>query len=867
MKAIHLKFKTTLTAIAGQRKLILQFALTAVFIVLGIWFFHHERAEMAKVRDELADASGLLVLAGILLTAVYIVTHGFMYKAAFASLGEKITIRAGYILFLKRNFISVFLPAGGVSSLAFFTDEIEKTGITRTKIFFASTLYGFIGIVSAVFIAVPVFVYGLTSRNVNDDEWIALVTVLFLVGALYFLFRNITGKGSIYKLIKKYYPSIEVYINDVDSGAINRKRLVESLAYSLLIEVWGILHLFIAARALGIQISLMAAATGYIIAVVFMIISPFMRGLGAVEFSLGYTLTRFGLTMVEAISITALYRFFEFWVPLAAGILAFVAKANKLLMRVMPAALLFLLGVVNIISVLTPAISGRLHLLRNYIPNEAIHASNYFVLVSGLFLLVNAAFMLKGLRTAWLFALLLSLGSLIGHLTKAIDYEEALIAFIVLLSLYSTRKEYVVRSNPKLRVVGIQTALISVVAVMVFGVVGFYFLDVKHFNIDFSLFQSIKYTLANFFLIGSPDLVPNGLFARYFIVSIRISGFLSLAFVFYTLITPFIWKSVPVKAEFDEAMALTELYGKSAMDFFKTYYDKLLFFNTERTSFISYKVSGNFAVILEDPVAANPEVMKNCLAEFDRYCSDNGLKAISYRVPAGSLEIYRSMHKKSLFLGQEAVVDLNTFTLQGVNKKRIRNAMNKVAETGFKLHVYDPPLKEGLLQKLKAVSDNWLLDMERDELVFSQGMFNWDEIKQQTVLVAENEEEKIVGFLNIIPDYAREEGTFDLIRKTGDAPNGVIDFLHVELFSYFKQKNYRFVNLGFAPLSGIELPDDITERSMKFAYEKIKSFAHYKGLREFKDKFDPVWYDKYLIYEHDFDLLQVPALLSKVIKP
>ena len=867
MHDVSSKFKTTLSAIAEQRKLILQFALTALFIALGIWFFHHEKAEIVKVRDELANASGLLVLAGILLTAFYIITHSFMYKAAFSSLDEKITIKAGLVLFLKRNFVSVFLPAGGVSSLVFFTDEIEKTGISKTKIHFASSLYGFIGIVSAVFIAVPVFVYGLTSRNVSGDEWIALVTVLFLVGFLYFLFRNITGKGSIYKRIKRYYPTIEVYINDIDSGAIKRKRLVESLCYSLLIEVWGILHLFIAARALGIHISLLAAATGYIIAVVFMIISPFMRGLGAVEFTLGYTLTRFGLTMVEAIAITALYRFFEFWLPLAAGILAFIAKANKLLMRIMPAALLFLLGVVNIISVLTPAISGRLHLLQNYIPNEAIHASNYFILVSGLFLLVNAAFMLKGLRNAWWFALLLSLGSLIGHLTKAIDYEEAMIAFVVLLSLYSTRKEYVVKSNPRLRVAGIQTAMISVASVMVYGVIGFYFLDVKHFNIDFSILQSIKYTFVNFFLIGSPDLIPNSQFSKYFIDSIQVSGFLSMGFVFYTLITPFIWKNVPEQAELDEALALTRLYGKSPLDYFKTYYDKLLFFDDERTSFISYKVSGNFAVILEDPVAENPETMRKCLLLFDKYCSDNSLKAISYRVPAESLSIYKSLRKKSLFLGQEAVVDLTTFTLQGNNKKRIRNAMNKVAETGFKLHVYDPPLKEGLLQKLKAVSDNWLLDMEREELVFSQGMFNWDEIKNQTVLVAENEEEKIVGFLNIIPDYARDEGTFDLIRKTIDAPNGVIDFLHVELFNYLKQKNIRYLNLGFAPLSGIEIPDDITERSMKFAYEKIKSFSHYKGLREFKDKFDPVWYDKYLIYEHDFDLLQIPALLSKVIKP
>jgi phosphatidylglycerol lysyltransferase len=867
MKRISLKIRKTVSVITEKRKLILQFFLAALFIGLGIWFFHHEEAEISKVRDELADAAGLFVLLGIVVTGVYIITHGFMYRSAFAALDEKITLKAGIVLFLKRNFISVFLPAGGVSSLAFFTDVIEKTGISKTKIHFASSLYGFTGIVSAVFVAVPVFIYGITTRNVSGDEWIALLSVVFLIAALYFLFRNITGKGIIYRLVQRYFPSIEVYINDIDSGSINRKRLTGCLIYSLIIEVWGIFHLYIAAHALGIPIGLMACASGYIISVVFMIISPFMRGLGAVEFSLGFTLTRFGFTMIEAISTTVLYRFFEFWLPIAAGLLSFIAKANKLLMRVMPAALLFILGVINIISVLTPAISERLHLLRNYIPNEAIHASNYFVLASGLFLLVNAAFMLKGLRTAWWFAIILSLGSLLGHLTKAIDYEEAVLALLVLVSLYATRKEYVVRSNPRLAGLGLQSALISVAAVLIYGIIGFYFLDVKHFNINFSMAQSIKYTLANYFLIGSPDLVPIGKFTRYFIDSIQISGFLSMGFVLFTLIAPYVWKNETDQAELNEALELTKIDGNSALDYFKTYYDKLLFFNKERNGFISYKVSGNFAVILENPVAGNDEVVTESLVSFYNFCAENGLKAISYRVPESSLEIYKRLGKKSLFLGQEAVVGLNEFTLQGANKKSMRNALNKVTERGFKAQIFEPPLKEGLLQKLKAVSDNWLLDMERQELVFSQGMFQWDEIKHQTVITVGNEEEKIIGFLNIIPDYAKDEGTYDLIRKTGDAPNGVMDFLLIELFNYYKQKNIHFVNLGFAPLSGIETPEDITERSMKFAYEKIKSFSHYKGLREYKEKFSPVWHNKYLIYEHDFDLLQIPSLLSKVIKP
>ena len=56
-------------------------------------------------------------------------------------------------------------------------------------------------------------------------------------------------------------------------------------------------------------------------------------------------------------------------------------------------------------------------------------------------------------------------------------------------------------------------------------------------------------------------------------------------------------------------------------------------------------------------------------------------------------------------------------------------------------------------------------------------MFVEKEIKEQTVISVENNEEKIIAFLNVIPDYVKNEGTYDLLRKTADAPNGILDFI------------------------------------------------------------------------------------------
>ncbi len=852
--------------IRENAKIVSGYLFTLFFVALAIWFIKHEGPELKQVRPLLLTTKWTWLILGVVISVVYVFVHGMMYRAAFAAVSAKVSVWDGTVLYLKRNFVSVFLPAGGVSSLAFFSAGIEKKGTSKSQINFASSIYGFVGILSVVIIAIPVFIYGILEGTIGYGEWFGLMAILILITGLYFLFRSVFQKGKIYKILIKYIPSAEVYATEFSANNIERKHFMITLYYSLLIEVIGVIHIYIAMLALNIEPSWIFAVISYIVAVVFLIISPFLRGLGAVEASMTFILIRLGYSSSEAVSITLVYRFMEFWVPMALGGMSFLIKLNKLLMRLIPALLLLALGLINIISVLTPAIRERLLFLEDFLPIEAIAASNYFVLAAGLFLLVTAAFMLKGLKMAWYFAVILCFVSLVGHIGKAIDYEEALFSVLVLVILFSSKKEYYIRHNTKLRTLGIQTTLLGMAGVFIYGCIGFYFLDKKYFNIDFNWLQSVRFTLQNFFMVGSTALRPTDSFARDFLYSINISGFLSLAFLVYTLVRPYISKPEIDTDEFREAARLLETHGDSSLDYFKTYADKLIYQADGIEGFIAYRIAGNFAVALEGPVA-KPDQKVQLVKAFDRYCYESGVKSIYYRVSEESLQGFNALGKKRLFLGQEGKVDLTTFSLDGGSRKSIRNALKKVSDQGFISKVYEAPIADGLLQKLKSVSDDWLADTEREEIVFSQGMFNAVELKQQTIVTIENAEERIVAFLNVIPNFVKGEGTYDLIRKTNDAPNGVIDFIMVALFNYLKSAGFDAVNLGFAPLSGLASPENFPEHSMKFAYEKIRSFSHYKGLRAAKEKFSPVWSNKYLVYDHDYDLLQVPTVLAKVIKP
>jgi phosphatidylglycerol lysyltransferase len=848
-------------------KSILQFILTALFLGLAIWFFHHEKVELTQIEDTLVHANLWWVLVGLLVTVIYIMLQARMYVASFASIGCRFPFQDSVLLFLKRNFISVFLPAGGISSLAFFSRDAEKEGISRTEVYLASAIYGYIGIVTVILIALPFLPVALFKHQKLINLIPALGIIIMLLTILYISYRSIIIGGRLYQWIQRWFPDTSTILDELLTRKINSRQIISTVIYSLLIEITGILHVYIAMIALGFQPSLFMAVMAYVISVVFLVISPFLRGLGAIEFSMSYVFIQSGFSNVEAVSVTLLYRLFEFWSPLLAGLISFIYPVNRLLLRILPPLGTFLMGIVNIASAVTPALSERLSHLQQFIPIGLINASNFFVLVLGFLLLALSAFLLKGLRTAWWLALLLTAGSLVGHIFKGIDVEEASVALILAIILILSRKEYRVRSDPRLRTIGIGTAIVSMAVVMIYGTIGFYFLDHDHFHIDFDMKEAVMYSIQNFFLLGNDKLVPHSAFAHHFLLSIQVCGMITLLFLFYTIIRPFLLKIQPTAEELEQAKSLVEQYGNSPLDYFKTYWDKSFFIPENIRAFLAYRINGRYAVVLENPIAENEEEMIKCLGLFERFCRENGLTSLYYRVPPESIPFYQELKKKSILIGEEATLDTFAFTLEGKEMKSVRNAINKITSMGFTCTEYQPPLMDGFIQKLRAVSDEWLRALDREELVFSQGVFDEIEIKQQMVLAVENKEEKVVAFVNIVPDYKKGEGTFDLMRKTSDSPNGVMDFMMISLLNYFRSRGLQYVNLGFAPFSGLEKASGLPEKTLKFAYENFKALSHYKGQREFKNKFKPAWEERYLVYNHDLDLMNIPAVLRKIIRP
>ncbi|HEX5155188.1 MAG TPA: phosphatidylglycerol lysyltransferase domain-containing protein [Parafilimonas sp.] len=838
--------------------------IAVLLLLLGIFFFHQQRHEVQNILPVLHTANTAWLMLAAMITIIYVLFQSAMYVFSFRAIGQKLSLALCIELFLKRSFLSVFLPGGGVSALAYVPKNVSKAIGNKTTVYQASALFGFAGVLSSFIISIVVLLSSFESNKASDQTTLGLIILTAFVFLLFYLIYVVKKEKQLFVWVRNKYPKSAANIKNIIGADVKTGDYIVTIFCSLGVEVCGIAHLYVAMLAVNMHASLQAAGLAYVISVLLSVASPFLKGVGAVELSVAYILQNFGYSMVDALAITLVYRSFEFWLPLVMSLFAFLVKARHLFLRLYPALFIFLLGIVNILSVLTPPVAERMRLLHQLVPNNTISATNALVIYTGVTLIITAAYLVRGLRSAWWIAFTGAFISLTGHLLKGLDWEEASLALLVLLSLFFTRQQYTARVNPKLIGRATKTALFILIALMLYGYIGFYFLEKKHFNIDFDRYQSLENTLRIFFL-QKTDLHAVTSFGKEFLVSMYAFAIGAWAFLLYAFVKPYISIST-LNREQEKAEILVEKYGNSAVDYFKLMADKLFFFSKKYEALIAYRVERGFAVVLELPVCAE-ENRSAVLKEFAAYCHRSGLKTAYYRVDENILAEGFWADKKRLLIGQEAIAGVNDFDLAGRDKKSLRNALNSLQKKGYATRLFKAPHSKEFLRVSKNVSDEWLRVYNRKEMIFSQGSFDENLLQNQDIIATVDSENKPVAFLNIIPDYAPGECTYDLIRKTKDAPGGCMDALIIELINYAKEKSYRYLNLGLAPMSGLETAETTVEKMMKYAYEKIRRFQHYRGLRSFKEKYASQWLNKYLVYENDFDLIQLPSALNKAMKP
>jgi phosphatidylglycerol lysyltransferase len=312
-----------------------------------------------------------------------------------------------------------------------------------------------------------------------------------------------------------------------------------------------------------------------------------------------------------------------------------------------------------------------------------------------------------------------------------------------------------------------------------------------------------------------------------------------------------------VPQERRRASRIVEQHARSPVDIFKLSLRNSYAFSASNNCVIAYQVANNIAMALGDPLGPENEAPET-LRQFLHICKRRGWEPALYRARPDLLPVYRDLDLKKLKIGDDAIVALSDFSLEGKSKRDLRSKARQFQEAGIEVVDYQPPLSPNTIAQLKSVSDEWLTLPRRRERTFTVGHFDPVYLRSTAVLAVVDLSGTILAFINLVPINPTEI-TGDLMRRRTNVPNGIMDYLFVKFFQYARARGYSRVSLGMAPMTGFKEKERATieERAIHGLFQKFNFLFNFRGLYRYKAKFATSWEPRYLVYR---SFLQLPRI-------
>ncbi|MGO1000356.1 bifunctional lysylphosphatidylglycerol flippase/synthetase MprF [Lysobacter sp. CA196] len=291
----------------------------------------------------------------------------------------------------------------------------------------------------------------------------------------------------------------------------------------------------------------------------------------------------------------------------------------------------------------------------------------------------------------------------------------------------------------------------------------------------------------------------------------------------------------PILAQADDSQAHLALIG-----------DKALLLDPQQRGFAMMQRYGGSLIAMGDPVGP-PEVARALIWRFREEADRLGMRPVFYQVGEQHWQTYLDLGLTLVKLGEEALVPLSDFSLQGSTRAELRQAWNRGKRAGLSFRIAPADEVAALLPVLAEISEDWLEHKSGEEKGFSLGHFDADYLQRLPVALVE-QEGRIVAFANLWNASNGRELSVDLMRHSEAAPKGTMDFLFAELLGWGREHGFERFSLGMAPLSGLS-QHRLAGRWNRFANLVARHgerFYGFVGLRRFKAKYDPVWRTRYL---------------------
>ena len=824
-----------------------------VVLLLGLTALQHlaQMVSMGDARTAFKAIPALNVAVALCLTGVSYLALTFYDVIALNVIGRRQGWRTAALASftsytLSHNLGFAALTGGSARYRVYHAAGLDAADVARVVVIAGVTFW--LGVLSVLSVALwfsdaPIAVGSLTipGSAVRLTGFVMFVAVLAFPTASLLRFRRIGfGRWSI------PMPGPRDAIGQLVVATIDLTAASGALFILLPGADVDLLPTFVLAYSLGLLLSLVTHVPG---------------GIGVFEATI---LAIVPADRAELLAALIAYRAVYYLLPLALGVSLLTLRegwqirgraanlvsgarvlANGLAPLLLSAAT-FVGGVILLLSASLPALPERLSKLKAVVPLPFVEASHIATSLVGTALLILAPGLYRRLDGALVTVRALLIAGAIFSLTKGLDYEEAIVLAGIAGLLQWTRPAFYRRtaltSAPlSIRWVGAVAAALGLSAWL-----GFF--AYRHVQYQDGLWWEFAWS-------GDASRFLRAMFgSAVLLVGIGVWRLMAPARsprIVDPMDTSSIGRALAAAERTDAMLALTG--------------DKRFVVSDSQDAFLMYQVKGSSWIVMGDPVGPR-EQWADLLWRIRTMADAAQGRLLLYQISGSTLAIAIDLGLQIAKYGEEALVPLASFTLEGSQVRGLRQAERRLTRDDAQFEILAASQVPSVLAELRVVSDQWLVAKRQKEKSFSLGQFDPAYLSRFDCAVVRHKG-RIVAFANLWATPDKGEVSLDLMRHRVDAPSGTMDFLLVHLMLWGKEQGYQRFSLGAAPLSGMN------PRALSPVWAKIAAllFNHgeryygFKGLRAYKDKFCPQWEPRFIASPGGFSLVQGLADLNALV--
>ena len=744
-----------------------------------------------------------------------------------------------------------------------------------------NSLNNMIGFAGLVDVSLRYSFYGDEERPEKSMQGISRVIPYFMSGFSLFALISLV-LTCLFPLsigIKQYWPALlgaSLYLPIVLLVSNRKKwayfsqlsgRTIKSLVFASGLDWASVLSFFLlVGYALGYNLPIYDIIPLFMIAITIGIVSMIPGSLGSFDLIMVAGLVGLGLDKAQALSWLLVFRLFYYILPFCLGVVLFLKNMGgrlnekylgipqKVIGSLSTLVLIWglrLFAFFLIVSAIVPQELGHLPLLKELSPSTGQFVFQLPSIVLGVLFFLLARLVKRRLKFTLTLATVLGLVSLVYLNIGSFSLPSSLFLMVLLFLVWWNKDTFVRR----------------------------------HYIYAWEdCYKDISYIGDSFFLtlVLLGHLNPHHVFKLKHLSHLVTHWihFLGLSLILVILYVLVLRESNKIKENFGEVFdkqryqdfiaTIPNLNLDAALAFLG---DKYLYWYQEDGQdkvVFQFAIENNKCVVMSDPLAHLGYLEKG-LSQFLAEAEDANISVIFYEVNQETTLLLHEYGYDFMKFGETAQVSLDEFTTEGKHGKKFRTVVNKLENKGYHFQVLQPPFDKKMLNTLKEISDSWLDG--RQEKGFSLGYFDEKYIQLTPIALVSDEEDNIQAFVTFLASNGPNEASIDLMRydlKT--APNGIMDYLFVKLLLHFKEEGVTFFDLGMAPLSnvGTEKHSFLQEKVAYLIYAFTNRFYSFSGLRQYKQKFNPIWSPRYVAYPRDtwliLDMLAIYRVDNRKVK-